>query len=226
MVTDPVTDVKIVKQTSNLPTKDADVGNTGKQTVNKWKDFPEFTLLWITQAEHEANVTNFADTLGERNSTGGGRKEITQKLSDLDTDLDNGITSIKNFLVYKYKKSNAPSYYPQFGIERVGKNFILPRDRNKRLETFPLIIAATATHGYTDEKYNEAYWLAAKDYYTALMEQASAVDGTVSTKVGTKNELRKTIVKTHNALIKLLQANYPDTYRAVMREWGFQKEKY
>lgn len=217
--------VKNVKHASNIPSKDADVDTLGKAVAAKWKLTPGITLLWITPAEHEVNVTNFADTLSERKSTGGGRKEITQKLADMDTDMDGGITSIKNYLVYKYKKNNAQSYYPQFGIERVGKNFVLPRDRNKRLATFPLIIAATATHGYTDEKYNAAYWLAAKANYTALMEQASKVDGTVSTKVGTKNELRKIIVKTHNALIKLLQANYPDTYKSVMREWGFQKEK-
>ena len=218
--------VKNVKRTSNIPTKDADVDTLGKTVAAKWKLTPGITLLWITPAEHESNVTNFADTLSERKSTGGGRKEITQKLADMDTDMEDGITSIKNFLVYKYKKSNAPSYYPQFGIERVGKNVVLPRDRNKRLNAFPLIIEAIAAHGYTNEKYTPAYWLAAKAEYTTLMEQASTVDGTVSNKVSAKNELRKTIVKTHNALINVLRGNYPDTYKSVIREWGFQKEKY
>jgi len=218
--------VKNVKHLSNQPVKDVDLDTTGKAVVAKWKLTPGITIIWMTPAQHETNVNQFASILGERISTGGGRKEITLKTADLDADIDNGITSIKNFLVYKYQKSNAQSYYPQFGIERVGKNFVLPRDRNKRLATFPLIIAAIATHGYTDIKYNAAYWVAAQASYTSLMEQAANVDSTVSIKVSAKNELRKTIVKTHNALINALRANYPDTYKSVIREWGFQKEKY
>ena len=58
------------------------------------------------------------------------------------------------------------------------------------------------------------------------MQQAIAIDGEVSVKVGNKNDLRLTIKKTHNALINLLKANYPDSYTTLLRNWGFQKEKY
>ena len=99
-------------------------------------------------------------------------------------------------------------------------------DRNKRKDAFPLILDAIVKHGFGDEKYGTGFWQTTAESYVALMDQASKVDGTVSNKVSSKNELRKTIVKTHNALIYLLRANYPDTYKAVIREWGFQKEKY
>ena len=35
-------------------------------------------------------------------------------------------------------------------------------------------------------------------------------------------ELRKVL----NSLVLLIHCNYPDTYKSVLREWGFQKEKY
>ena len=35
-------------------------------------------------------------------------------------------------------------------------------------------------------------------------------------------ELRKVL----NSLVLLIHCNYPDTYKSVVREWGFQKEKY
>ena len=40
-----------------------------------------------------------------------------------------------------------------------------------------------------------------------------------------KNKLKE-LNKTLRALINLIKANYPDTYKAELRTWGFQKEKY
>ncbi len=215
-----------IKRTNIIPVKDSDLGSLGHSVNVQWKVNPQFTLLWITQAQHEANVNEYNNTLTDRKSSGGGRKEITDKLNMLDKDINLGIAAIKGYLVYKYEKSMAPSYYPQFGIERSGSVFIVPRDRNKRITALPLILAAVNAHGLGSEKYGTAFWQSTMDSYIDLNKQALQVDGSVSSKVGSKNELRKTLVKTHNALIQLLRANYPDTYPAVLREWGFQKEKY
>jgi hypothetical protein len=38
--------------------------------------------------------------------------------------------------------------------------------------------------------------------------------------------MRTSILKTNNALIHVLKGNFPDTWKSVIREWGFQKEKY
>lgn len=218
--------VKTIKRTGNNPAKDSDLNTLGLSTAAQWKNNPALTLAWITQAQHEANVQSFASTLSERLNTGSGRMEITGKLAALDKDMDLGISNIKNYLAYKYGKSAAPTYYPQFGIERSGKRLVLPADRNKRAAALPLIIQAIATHGFTEEQYGQQFWQTTSDNYLELMQQASAIDGEVSVKVGNKNDLRLTIKKTHNALINLLKANYPDSYTTLLRNWGFQKEKY
>lgn len=217
---------KAVKQTRNHPAKDADLSTLGMKTSAKWKTHPEFSLRWISADEHTANANAFAATLSERNFTGSGRKEITGKLKALDTSINEATTAIKSYLVYKFEKRNASAYYPQFGIQRQGRYYMLPFDRDKRLAALQIIQEAIAMHGFTNEKYGAAYWLETYNNYQTLLQQASNIDGTVSNKVGQKNTLRKTLVKTHLALIHLLQANYPDTYKSVMREWGFQKEKY
>ena len=217
---------KNVKKAGNTPAKDADLGNLGLNVANHWKTNPQLTLLWITSAQHETNVTSYNASLLERNSTGGGRGEISKKLSALDREIDLGISAIKGYLVYKYEKNQAPSYYPQFGIAYKGKTFLLPRDRNKRNDALPLIVAAIAKHGFGNEKYGSDFWQQLTVSYQALLEKAVNIDGTVSVKVSVKNELRKTLVETHNALVHVLKANYPRTWKAVLREWGFQKEKY
>lgn len=217
---------KAVKHTADTPEKDTDLATLGINVVAKWKENPVLVLAWTDVNIHNTNVNAFNNTLNERLDIGGGRKEITAKLATLDASIDEGIAAIKGYLVYKYEKANAPSYYPQFGIERTGSIFILPRDRNKRAAALPLILKAIETHGFTNEKYGTAFWQQTMADYTALLREASGIDGSVSTKVGAKNELRKTIIKTHNALIKIIRANYPDTYKSILREWGFQKEKY
>ena len=218
--------VKTVTRTRNNPEKDSDFNTLGTNTSEAWLRQPQFNMLWITPAQHKTNVTNFAAALNLRKSSGGGRRSLTFKVDDLDAKMDKGIVRIKSFLVYKYQKELGQSYFPEFGIVHKGGAYVLPKDCDSRNDALALIVPAITVHGFTDPEYGLDFWEAATVTYKTLLGQTTMVDGTVSQKVSDKNELRKTIVKTHNALIKLLQANYPDTYRAVMREWGFQKEKY
>ena len=217
---------KSVKHTGNIPRKDADMSSLGQSVVAAWKANAQIGLIWTDVNKHGANVNTFGTTLSERESTGGGRKELTGKLAALNVQIDEGAASIKGYLVYKYEKAHAPDYYPQFGIEKVGSKYIIPGDQQKRRDALGLTLAAISAHGFDNEKYGKVFWQTTLDNYTALLAAASAIDGTVSQKVGTKNDLRKTIVKTHNALINVIKGNYPDTWKNVIREWGFQKEKY
>ncbi len=219
--------VKVVKKyTGLIPTKDADLASLSVNVEIAWRANPDIKLRWTDVDKYKASITSYITSLNERQGTGGIRRELTQKLAMLDTAINNGISAVKNYLAYKYEKNNATAFYPQFGIERVGKLFLVPRDRNKRLVALALIVNAIVRHGFQDQKYGTAFWQETKTHYDAFLKQAMAVDGMVSNKVSSKNELRKNIVKTNNALLNVLKGNYPDTYTSVIREWGFQKEKY
>ena len=102
----------------------------------------------------------------------------------------------------------------------------MPRDRSQRTAALALTLAAVTTQGMATEKYGTAYWQQIINSYNTLQSEAAEVDGAVAGKVSTKNELRARILKTNNALILVLKGNYPDTWKSVIREWGFQKEKY
>ena len=216
----------VKKRTTNIPRKDADVVPLGQHVGESWTANPAITLLWTTVEKYKADVLAYGATLNERLSTGGERKEKTGKLSELDAMVDEGVTWIKSALVFKYGKKNAPSYYPQFGIVKKGTTFIMPRDRSQRTAALSLTLAAVTTQGMATEKYGTAYWQQIINSYNTLQSEAAEVDGAVAGKVSTKNELRARILKTNNALIQVLKGNYPDTWKSVIREWGFQKEKY
>ena len=217
---------KTIKQRSNNPNKDADLSTLSLAIAAKWKTSPHITLVWISQPEYESKVSEFGKALSTRQITGSGRRELTARLKTLDHEINQGISALKAYLAYKYEKANAPSYYPQFGIVKKGTNYLLPGDRSKRLAALQLIPHAVAVHEFGDEKYGTAFWQRVTDSYQALLEKTTNIDGTVSVKVSAKNELRKTLVETHNALVHVLKGNYPRSWKAVLREWGFQKEKY
>ncbi len=214
---------KAVKRTANTPQKDSDLCTLALNVVAKWKATPAIVLAWTDVNTHEASVKAFNSILNERLGVGGGRREITARLAALDSRIDEGIAAIKGYLVYKYEKENAPAYYPQFGIEKRGRVYAIPHDRDKRAAALPLILAAITAHGFTGEKYGNEYWQQTINDYTALLREASGIDGSVSTKVGAKNELRKSILKTHNALIMMIRANYPGTYKNSSASGGSRK---
>ena len=62
--------------------------------------------------------------------------------------------------------------------------------------------------------------------FNAQVAQSSVLDGQISVSVGDKNVLKNTLRKGLNSVIGIIKANYPDTYKQELRDWGFQKEKY
>ena len=216
----------VKKSVSNIPAKDIDQRDLGLSVSAAWKINPHVTLLWITQAEFEQKVKAFDTTLTQRITTGGGRTAISKELETLDKTIDKNVEYLKGYLKEKYGKDNAPSYYPQFGLEKVGKSIMFPRDRNKRSEALGQTLLALESNGIGTEKYGTASWQPIKERYDVLLTSAKQTDGSVSEKVGTKNQLRESIILTQNALIHILRGNYPKDYKNVIRTWGFQKEKY
>ena len=89
-----------------------------------------------------------------------------------------------------------------------------------------MIVAAISANGFDDKTYGKAYWLNIQTQFDELLGSASAIDSTVSNKVGDKNVLKKELKKGLNSLVAVIKGNYPDTYKQELRTWGFQKEKY
>jgi hypothetical protein len=157
---------------------------------------------------------------------GSARPQLTKALQVVEKTIDEGIQNVKNYIVEKYKKDNAKSYYPSFGIVQKGSSFSLPKDQDGRSKALELLVEAIAENGFGDKQYGPAFWKTVQTEYDTLLETASATDSAISSKVGDKNMLKKEIKKALNSIIAVIRGNYPDTYKTELRNWGFQKEKY
>jgi hypothetical protein len=218
--------MKSVKHTGNIPAKDLDLKDLNPKVVAAWRANPQITLVGTTPDQLETDSNAFDAELSQRITVGGGRSQVSNALAKLDTLMNNSVGYLKGYLNDEVGKDAAPSYYPQFGFEKVGSAYTYPRDRNKRSEALKQTLLAIDSLGFGAKKYGTTFWQAIKTEYDDLLIKAATTDGTVAGKVASKNQLRAGIVKTHNSLIHAIRANYPDTWKAIIREWGFQKEKY
>lgn len=209
-----------------VPTSDIDLGKVVTDVSTAWLGKPEITLLWTNQANFNVTAEDYNKDLSIRLELGGDRPQITKTIKELDKKIDDNLSYVKDMITKKYKKENATSYYPAFGIVYKKDKYIIPNDQNSRLAALDLMLKGIVTHGFDADEYGTAFWQPIYDQYETALNQATTTDGNVSTKVSSKNTLKEELKKTLRALINVIKGNYPDTYKAELRAWGFQKEKY
>lgn len=215
-----------VKKTATIPAADVDFGKVAKDVSDKWTATPSIVLNWITATDFATNVTDYSTVLTARKQVGGTRPQKTVALKAIETQMDDALAYVKGYILDKYKKDAAPSYYPAFGLVFRNKTYALPKDQNGRSEALNAMITAIDANGFGAKEFGTTFWTTIKTDYEALLTQAKGTDTTVTEKVGDKNALKTSIKKVLNALIGQIKSNYPDTYKTELRTWGFHKEKY
>ena len=211
---------------SYTPKADSDFSTVITSVNAAWKTNTQIKLLWITQADFEAMVTDFNQSLQLRKMDGGNRPSQTNTLKKLNAQIDTGMQEVKTYIEYKFKKANAIAQYARYGIVKENGSYGLSRDNDERFKSLPLMVAAIAADGFGNEEFGTAFWTGILQDFTTALKAASTTDGKVTGSVSAKDQTKKQIIKVMNALRLVLQGNYPDTYKAVYREWGWQKEKY
>jgi hypothetical protein len=222
----PLEEALKINKKSNVPTSDIDLGTVATDVSATWLTKPELILLWINQIGFNEIAVNYNKDLAERLELGGDRPQITQTLKEIDIYIDEHLSYVKDMIVKKYKKKSAASYFPAFGIVHKIDKYIIPADQNSRLAALKLMLSGIVTHGFGADEYGTAFWEPVYENYKTSLGQAKLTDGGVSAKVSSKNTHKNELKKALRALINLIKANYPDTYKAELRTWGFQKEKY
>lgn len=215
-----------VKKTATVPVADVNFGNVVTSVSNKWATNNWLVLKWLTATNFNTDAVAYNTILTNRIQQGASRPQITKALKVLDKKMDDALIYVKGYIVDKYKKENATSYYASFGIEYKNNRYFFPIDQNNRLIAIAQMIDALTTNGFGTKEFGVAFWTPIQTEYKALIQSATQTDGSVATKVGDKNKLRQSLNKGLNAILNALKANYPDTYKQELRDWGFQKEKY
>jgi len=217
-----------IKKRSRASTPSADLKLKDlSQTISaNWLLNSQITLVWIEPKAFNNSAMLFGTSLEQRLTTRGGRAVLTNNLKTLDKTIDQHTDYLKDYLKEKFGKENYFAYFPQFGIVKQGNIYSFPFDHTNRNEALKFTVQAIQTLELQDRTYGMAFWQDISRKYDMALKDTIITDSSVSGLVKTKNEHRQIITKTLNALIHIIKGNYPDTYASVLREWGFQKEKY
>jgi hypothetical protein len=218
------TTVKTSKST--LPVKEADFNSVAIAVALHWEKNPQITLPWTNPAAFKAATATFGTSFATRAGMKGTRRSVTQDLKEMNKEIDTSIEPLKGYMVDIFGKKNAPAHYEVLGIVRIRNIYKLPADNDRRLYALEQLLKGIETYDLADRKYGKAYWEDVFARFSAIKQQAFDADKTSAEHISIKTELRKEIRRTLNALILIIKAYNPDTWKEELRVWGFQKEKY
>ncbi len=207
------------------PKAAADIVTVSTKVNEKWAMNPDITLKWMAQTDFDALVSSLAKAVQQQGSDASLSPGETQSLQQMDKQMNDAVKNAKRGIDYKFKDA-AVAQYARYGIAKENDSYQLPRDRDKRLENIPLMIAAVAADGFGAEDWGTDFWTTMLTTYTAAVKAAGKSKGSVSVGSGNIAGMVQQVNKASTALRFVLRGNYPDNYQQVYRDWGWQKESY
>lgn len=212
--------------TPGIPAGDVDFLSVAKTVATAWAAAPAITLAWISPPQVADLIANYQNFLLTRLNERGSRAIHTQKLKNMDVEIDKTEEEVKAYIAADFGKDNATAYYNDFGMINEASSWGLPRDKTERSIALAKMIDGIVTHGFSAKKYGQLYWTNMKAAYDDSLTAANSIDGIISENVGEKNVYRLQINEWMVALRFVLRGNYPKTYQQVYRQYGWQKEDY
>ncbi|MBO0360290.1 hypothetical protein J0X19_20185 [Hymenobacter sp. BT186] len=214
------------RRTSPLPTSAVALAALATKAATAWEgsDLPD--LLWLSKADFTTLSVTYAQGRDEADAAGDQRTPQAQRLKELDKQVDKALNYVKSYLAEEYDTDEGRAYFSEFGIAREGKSYRLPAARTERVKAVAKLLVALKAHSFDKKKYGTAYWQPLATEYATLVQTSADAAGQRSGMVSAKDQSETQLRKALRALIHHLKANYPDTFEARLREFGFQKESY
>jgi len=214
------------KRTPRIPVKVEDIINTAKRVLPHFQN-SGFSLAWMTYTQFETLVLALDTTEGDKKNSLAVRKAMTHRLRELDAEINRNVSHVKAYVREKFGRLNGPPNYAIFGIERLKKStYRFPVDRDNRLRALKQMVLGITAHDLQNRTYGLSYWEDTLTEYENLMLETGEHDGNNADRTRTKKHYIYQIKRALRSIYKLLEANYPDTFRSVARHWGFHKEKH
>ncbi|PJJ52906.1 hypothetical protein [Hymenobacter chitinivorans] len=220
----PTEPTKSVNRASQLPTSAIALAEVATNAAKAWQASELPVLLWLSKTDFAAQAAAFAESRDEADAAGDARTPQSRRLQTLDTLLNQSLRYVKGYLAEANDDKKA--YYGEFGIEKVNKSYQLPRHRTERVKSLDKLLKALKAHKFDKNKYGTAHWEPLITEYKALVKDSSDTSGERSGKVSSKDQGEEQVRKALRALIHHIKAQFPDTFEAKLREFGFQKESY
>ena len=210
--------------TPSLPAGEIELATLGLKAADSWDASPLLALLWCSKAQLRTAAVAFKASIKTADAAGTGLSPTAQRLGELDLEMDQSLKFVRNHLIEAHgTKQKAQAYYKDFGLKTSGK---LRTARPARAEDLAKLVAALKNSDYDEGKYGTAFWEKLMDEYKPLATSSSDTRGESAKAAGSKNLLEEPVRKMLRALRQHIKTNFPDSYAAEWRSFGYLKESY
>lgn len=206
-----------------LPVGQTELATLAEAAATAWQASALPALLWCAKADLGKMAAAYRASLGTADAAGDSLSPTAQRLRELDQTLETSLKYVKNYLVEAFGPAGAKAHYDEFGLGPKGR---LPTARPARVLSVGKLLAGLQAHQLAANKYGTAYWQPLADEYARLVQASSATRQAAAGEVGAKNSQEKPLRKVLRALRLSIRANFPDTYAAELRRFGFLSESF
>lgn len=198
---------------------------SGTAWINK---YPTYIVDFITSAEYLALHETMRADIQEQKQTEALRRAATAELKAVNAKINAQLRNLKDYIVDEYGKENVYVHYPAYGIILSIKGYTLPVDNDTRARSLDLIVAELSKPGHplANKKYGLAFWTAQRDTQRATWASIKSIDGKRSILSGRLTIARNKAKELQSRLRMHIRATFGDNQRSVLRDFGFQAEKY
>ena len=221
----PVKAPKPVKDT--LPAGEQELATLAGQAADAWNASPLPALLWCSKAELRTAATAFQAGIGTADAAGDPLSPAAARLAELDALVDASLKFVKNHLTEAHgSKTAGQAYYGAFGMAHRGAAWGLRTARPARVEDLTKLVAALKASDYDKGKYGTAYWQALLTEYAPLAATSSNTRAASAKQTGAKNVQEAPLRQMLRVLRSHIKNNFPATYAAEWRSFGYLRESY
>ncbi|GAB3868166.1 hypothetical protein GCM10028824_12310 [Hymenobacter segetis] len=207
-----------------IPLGELELATVGLRAADAWDASPLLALLWCSKAQFRDAVRAFNASLGTADEANDDLSPAAVRLEELDATINKSLKFVRNFLIEEHDtRKKAKAYYDAFGLTPAGE---LPTARPARAKGLAKLVKALGDSGYDKGKYGTEFWRTIEKEYAPLATTSSDVRSDSAVDVGTKNTQEVPLRKMLRALRQHIKTNFPDTYAAEWRNFGFLKESY
>jgi len=216
---------KISSQIPTIPTRDLDVLDLCKDVIPNWEQ-SGLVLLKTPINVFKEDVDTYQAALMDSSVHKAEISPAALQLELLDSIIEAKADNIKGYLKETYGRKEATKHYLFFGFEFKNNAYMIPKKQNKRLQALAMMLYSFPKYEFSNRMYGLTYWQSIYNQYADYLNQSKSIKGNRSYTVSDKNALKEKLQYKLKMIVKMIECNYEEDAPAVMRKWGFQKERY
>lgn len=186
-----------------------------------------YALAWYPNAALLADATAQQAAVLAKGTAAGQRPALTKAKETAIQAMSQPLTELRGVMKKKFKEGYE-AYYPQFGLVKSGKNWVLPHDHDDLIVALrEKLLPALRTYGFGDDAdTGTAVWQPLLAQLSTAQTQALGTDTARSSAKTSTDPQDAKLEKALRCVVHLLQAHHPDDWEDTLRGWGWRKTSF